>query len=48
MSSADMLSDNFIPYDSFSASLQRKFILAACLIRKPVIIQQMRTKSTDA
>ena len=48
MSSAYMLSDNFIPYDRFSASLQRKYILTACLINKQVIIQQMRTKSTDA
>ena len=48
MSSAVTPSDNFIPDDRFSASLSLKFILTACMISKQVIIQQMRTKSTDA
>ena len=48
MSSAVTPSDDFIPNDRFSASLPRKFILTACMISKQVIIQQMRTKSTDA
>lgn len=48
MSSAFTLSDNLIPYDRFSASPRRKFMLTACMISKQVIIQQMRTKSTEA
>ena len=48
MSSAVTPSDNFIPYDCFSASLQRKFILTSCMMSKQVIIQQVQTTSTDA
>ena len=48
MSSAVTPSDNFTPNDRFSVSLPRKFIFTACMISKQVIIQQMRTKSTDA
>ena len=48
MSSAVTPSDNFIPYDRFSASPQRKFILTSCMMSKQVIIQQVRTTSTDA
>ena len=48
MSSAVTPSDNFTPNDRFSVSLPRKFIFTACMISKQVIIQQMRTKSTNA
>ena len=48
ISSAVTPSDNFTPNDRFSVSLPRKFIFTACMISKQVIIQQMRTKSTNA
>ena len=48
MSSVFALSDNFIPHDRVSPRLQKKFILATCIISKQVFIHQMRTKSTDA
>ena len=48
MLSAFTLPGNFIPYDRFSANLQRKFILTASITSKQVFIDQMQSKSTDA
>ena len=47
MSSAVTLIISFL-MTAFTASPQRKFILTSCMMSKQVIIQQVRTTSTDA